>query len=178
MGDFLFVFGFELHGTGRFALFKGFFVASKYVVYEFGLLVTTSLRLFLHFLDAAVNGFQVFDLEFKINDFLVPDWVDSTVYVGDVGVFKTTDNVQDGICFPDVGQEFVAQPFAFAGPFDQSGDVDNFHGSGDDTARLDQFSQFVEAFIRYGNDADVGLNGAKRKVGRLRFGVGQTVEQG
>jgi hypothetical protein len=31
--------------------------------------------------------------------------------------------LHDGIAFADVGQEFVAQPFALRGPFDQARDV-------------------------------------------------------
>jgi len=51
--------------------------------------------------------------------------------------------MQDCIGFPDVRQEFISQTFAFAGSFDQSGDVNDLHSGGDYSLRMHQFCQFV-----------------------------------
>ena len=43
----------------------------------------------------------------------------------DVIVLEAADDVDDGIHFPDVGQELVPQAFTLTGAFDQSGDSRN-----------------------------------------------------
>ena len=167
MGDFLFVFRIKLYGAGRLALFEGFFVAHQDIVGLLGSFVSASLCLFLHFLDAAFDGFEIFQLEFSINDFLVAHGIHRSIDMGHVLIVKTTEHMDDSVCLADVGQELVAQPFAFAGTFHQTGDVYDFNGSGDDTSRMHQLCQFGEAFIGYGDDAYIRFDGTERKVGRL-----------
>ena len=47
----------------------------------------------------------------------------------DVVVIKTTQHMNNGIGFPDVGQKLIAQAFAFTGAFYQSCDIDDFYRS-------------------------------------------------
>ena len=137
MRYFLFVFRFELYRACRFALLQCLFVAHQYIIGLFSCFVTSGLCLLLYALDTAFDGFQVFQLEFGINDFLVAYRIYRTVYVGHVFIIEATQHVDDGICFADVRQELVAQSFALAGTLHQSGDVYDFYGSRHDASRMD-----------------------------------------
>ena len=95
----------------------------------------------------------------------------------DVGVVEAAEDVYDGVGFTDVGEEFVAEAFALAGALDESGDVDDFHGGGDDVGGLHELDEAVEALVGYSDDADVGLYGAEGKVSRLCFGVAKAVKK-
>ena len=108
MGDLLLVFCLEGHRTGTFALFQSFLEFYQYFVCLFGLLVTTCLRLFLHFRDAAVDGFKVFYLKFCVDDFLVADRIHLAVHMHDIIVVEATEHMQDRICFADIGKEFIS----------------------------------------------------------------------
>ena len=168
---FLFVLRFKLHGACRFALQQRLTVAHQHLIRLFGHLVAPGLRLFLHLLNAAFNGFQVLQLKFRINDFLVAHRVHTAVHMRHVLIVEAAQHVQNGIRFTNVGQELVAQPFALAGPFHQSGNVHNFHGSGHYTVGVHQPGQFVQTVIGHRNHAHIGLDGAEREVGRLGFCV-------
>ena len=42
-------------------------------------------------------------------------------------VVKYADDVGDGVRFADVGQEFIAQPFALRSALDKAGDVNELY---------------------------------------------------
>ena len=96
-----------------------------------------------------------------------------------VNVFalKAADHVGDDVALADVGEELVAQAFAFAGALDQAGDVDEGHLRGERALRVDQLGQLSEPLVRDGDLPDVGLDGAERKVGALGARVPQRVEE-
>ena len=133
----------------------------------FSLFVTARLCLFLYFLDTAFNGLQIFQLEFGVNDFFVTDRIYTTVYMSYIFIVKTTEYVQDSICFTDICQKLVSQPFTFASPFYKSCNVNNFYSSGNDTSRMNQFGKFGQAFIRNGDDTYIRFDGTEREVGCL-----------
>src|SRR5690554_747201 len=84
----------------------------------------------------------------------------------------------NGVGLADVGQELVAQAFAFGGAGDQAGDVDEFHGGGHDSLGLYDFGQFGQAWVGHGHHAGIGFDGAEREVLCADAGFGQCVEQG
>ncbi len=102
--------------------------------------------------------------------------VDAAGDVNDLGVVEAADDVADGVGGADVAEELVAEAFAFAGAFDEAGDVDKLHGGGDEGLGLDEGGDFGETLIGHGNDAGVGVDGAEGVVGGLRLGRGEGVE--
>ena len=95
----------------------------------------------------------------------------------DVVVLKAADHMDDGVHFPDVGKELVAEPLAFGRALDEAGDVDEFDGSRHHAFRVVQLRQKIEALIRHRDDAHVGLDGAERIVRGLRPRVRDGIEQ-
>ena len=174
----LLVFVLRSDGAGTASLFQGFLVAEQESVFRLGLLVAAHLGLFFHTLDAVLHRFQVFQLELGVDDFLVAHGVHRAVHVDDVAVVEAAQHVDDGVALADVAQELVAQSFALAGAFHQSGDVHDVAHGGDDASRMYQFGQFGQPFIGYGYLAHLGVNRAKGKVCRLRLCAGQAVEKG
>ena len=90
--------------------------------------------------------------------------------------------MDDGVRVADVGQEFVAEPFAFRRPFHQPGDVHDLDRGRDHPFGIVDLRQFdkplVQPLIRHGHHAHIGLDGTERKVRRLRLRIGQAVEKG
>ena len=87
----------------------------------------------------------------------------------DVRVFKTADDLHDGVHFADVAEEFVSQPFPLRCAFHQSGNVHELDGCRDDFVRFGDFGQRSQTRIRHFDDADIGINGAKRIILRSRL---------
>lgn len=84
----------------------------------------------------------------------------------------------DGINFTDVGQKLIAQPFAFAGAFDQTGDIDKGHARWNDLFAGGNACQCFQPSVGNGNFADVRLNCAKWEIRGLRCGGSrQSVKQ-
>ena len=52
--------------------------------------------------------------------------------MGDVVILETAQHMGHGIDFADIGQELVAQAFAFGGAAHQAGDVDKGDAGGND----------------------------------------------
>ena len=119
---------------------------------------------------ALFYGVEVGEEEFGVDDVDVVEGVDAAGDVDDFGVVEAADDVGDGIGGTDVAEELVAEAFALGGAFDEAGDVDEFHGGGDEGFGLDEFGDFGEAGVGDGDDAGVGVDGAERVVCRLSFG--------
>ena len=83
----------------------------------------------------------------------------------DIGVVKTADHVYDGIHLTDIGEELVAQSFAFGCAFYKSRNVHELdHGRGG-FFRVINFSQLVQPYVRNRHYAYIGVNGAEWVVG-------------
>ena len=171
MSNLLFVFRFESDGAGGFALFQCILVLNEYVISLFCSLVATGLSLFLYFLDAAFDGFQVFQLKFVVDDLFVSDGVYASVYMSHVVIVEAAEYMDDCVCFADIGEEFVSQPFAFACTFHQSGDVYDFYSRGDNPLGMYQFCQCVQTFVGNGDYAYIRFDCTEGEVCRLRFCV-------
>ena len=83
----------------------------------------THLGYFLYALDAVFHGFEVFQLQLCVDDFLVAYGVHRAVHVDDVAIVEAAQHVDDGVALADVAQELVAESFTFAGALHQSGNV-------------------------------------------------------
>ncbi len=125
-----------------------------------------------------LGGAHVGQRQFGLDDFDVVDRADLAGHVDDVRVFEAAHDVDDGVRLADVRQELVAQALALRRAGHEARDVDELDDGLDDTLRLDDGRQLVDARIRHLDDADVRLDGAERVVFSRDAGLGQGVEQG
>ena len=87
--------------------------------------------------------------------------------------------MDDGVAFPDMAQEFIAQARTAGCAAHQTCDVHKFDHRVGFFIRFPDAAQFIKPFVGHRNDAGVRLNGAERVVGCLGvFGIGDGVEQG
>ncbi len=85
--------------------------------------------------------------------------------------------MNDRVHLPDVGQELVAQPLAFAGALHQSGDVDELDCGRHGPLRVHDLGQRIQPGIGDLDDAGVRLDGGKRIVRHQRLGGREGVEE-
>ena len=72
-------------------------------------LLVAALGVLGHAVQPLLHGFQVGQHQFGGDGFDVAHGVHAAGHVMDVRVLKTADDLDDGIHFADVGEEFVAQ---------------------------------------------------------------------
>ena len=97
----------------------------------------------------------------------------------DVVIFETTQHMDDGIDFADIGEELVAESFTLGGTAHQAGNVDKTQLGFDNLGAATNFGDYMQARIGHCHRAHIGLDGAKGIVGRLRcLRLGQRVEEG
>ena len=83
----------------------------------------------------------------------------------------------DGVRFPDVLEELVAQPFAVRGTGYQPRDIHELHGRWHQLVRFHDIDELLQPWIRHGNDANIGIDGAERIVFRGDFATRQGIEE-
>ena len=155
----------------RFDFFQNIFLRERFLV--------ATLGVFGDAVEPLLHRFQIGENQFRRDSFYVAHWLNTARDMMDVCVFKATHYLNDGIHFTDVGQKFIAQPFALRRAFDETGYVHEFNRRWNDNVRPGNFLQNVKPFVRHGDDADVWVNGAKgivRGLGLARAREG--VEQG
>ena len=108
----MFLFALKRDDTGVFPFFQNFFVGFQYGHEHFGVLVAGGGSL-LCFGELPFYGFEVFELQFGVDNLLVTHRVDGSVHVGDIVVVEAAQHMDDGISLPDVSEKFVSQSFAF-----------------------------------------------------------------
>ena len=84
--------------------------------------------------------------------------------------------MQDRVGLADVREELVAQALALRRALDEAGDVDDLDDRGDHLLRRDACLDALQARVRHGHDADVGVDRAERVVRRLGLARGEGVE--
>ena len=178
VGDQLAVFLLQFHRAGAVSLFECGFVLQQQLHGTPGVLVAARGGLLLRLGEAVFDGFEVFELQLRVDDALVAHGVDRPVHMGDVAVVEAAQYMDDGVRVADVGQEFVAEPFAFRRPFHQPGDVHDLDRGRDHPFGIVDLRQFDKPLVGNRDDAHIGLDGTERKVSRLRLRIGQAVEKG
>ena len=98
--------------------------------------------------------------------------------MGDIAVFKATDNFGNGIGFADVAEEFVPQTFTFGCPGDEAGNIDETGDGRNGAFGMVHVGQNLDAVIRDFDDADVRFNRAEWIISRFCSGFGNGIEQG
>lgn len=99
--------------------------------FGFGFLVAT-LGFFLAGFFAFLEGGNIGEDEFGIDDLDIADGIDGAEFVDDIVVFEATDDLDDGVGFADIGEEFVSEAGSLAGAFDEASDIDEFNSGGND----------------------------------------------
>ena len=148
---------------------------------ELGFNFVVGVGRLVEFLDLCVtlvDCVEIGEEEFGVNDVDVMKRIDAAGDVNDFRVVEAADDVTDCVGGADVAEKLVAETFALGCAFDETGDVDELHGCGDERFGLDEFGDFGEALIGHGDDAGVGVDGAEGIVGGLRLGRGEGVEDG
>ena len=88
-----------------------------------------ALGFFLTRTAALLQRSHVGDDELGVDDLDVADGIDRTEFVNDVVVLEAADDLNDGIDIADVAEELVAESCTFAGPFDETRDIDKLDGA-------------------------------------------------
>ena len=124
------------------------------------------------------DGLQVGKNELGVDGVDVVGRIHLAVDMHNVIVFKSTHDFADRVGLADVGQELVAQAFAFGGALDDAGDVDEGDGRGHDLLGVHQLGEHGKALVRQRNDAGVRLDGGERVVFGEDIIARQRVEHG
>ncbi|MNV48942.1 hypothetical protein D3C71_1408720 [compost metagenome] len=98
--------------------------------------------------------------------------------MNDIVVLEATYNVADGFGFTDVGQELVAQTFAFRRAFYQAGDVHEFHSGWQNTLWFNDFGELIQTRIGHWHNTGVWLDRTEREVCCFDARFGERVKQG
>ena len=126
-----------------------------------------------HFLLQAVTPFlqggEIGQDELGVDHLDVAHRIDRATDVMDVAALETPHDLNDRVHFADVAEELVAEAFARARPFHQSGDVDELDRGRDDFLGMRKLGERFESVVGHGDDAEVRVDRAERIIGRLRF---------
>ena len=133
---------------------------------------------FAGLVDAAVEHLYIGEDQLQVDGLNIAGRVDAALYMHNVVVDKAAHHMHNGVYLTDIRQEFIAQPFALGGPAHQARNIHKLNGGGGVLLRVVHFRQLIQALVRHGDDADIGLNGAERIICGLRPRVGNGVEQG
>ncbi len=96
--------------------------------------------------------------------------------VDDVIVFEGAHDLADRVGFANVGEELVAQAFAFRSALDDACDVDEGDGGRHDLLGVHELGEHRQTVVRQRHDAGVRFDGGERIVFRQHVVAGQCVE--
>ncbi len=144
-----------------------------------GRVLVAALDLFRDAFAALPHRLEIREHQLGIDDLDVADRIHRPRHVQHILIVKAPHHLHDGVDLADVRQELVAEPFPVAGALDQAGDVHELDRGGDHHLGPGDPLQLGKPGIRHGDDADVGVDGAERIVGRFGLaGAGDGVKQG
>ena len=96
----------------------------------------------------------------------------------DFTVFKAAHHLHHRIHLANVAEELVAHAFALRGTGHEPSDVHKLDRGRDDLRRLLDCCEWLEPGIGYCHHADIGVDRAKRVIGRFRLArAGQRIKQ-
>ena len=166
----------QVHRPGGQALLQDGFDFIQNI--QFLLEALVSLQVLCGLLDPAVDQLDVGNDQLQVDGLDVLQRPDLSVHMHHVLVFKAPHHVDDGVHFPDVGQELVSQTLALGSAFHQTGNVHEFDAGVDDLLRVIHIVQDLQPFIRYLYHPNVGVDGAEGIILRLGTCLGNRVKKG
>ena len=143
-----------------------------------GRLDLLAAQILLQLRQRVLDGLQVGEDELGVDGVDVVGRVDLAVDVDDVVVFEGAYDLADRVGLADVGEELVAQAFAFGGALDDACDVDEGDGCRHDLLGVHELGEHRQTVVRQRHDAGVRLDGGERIVFRQHVVTGQCVEHG
>ena len=177
IGNHLAVLLIQLDRTSRTALLQNLLITAQNLVGTLSVLVTRR-SLLLHLTNAALDCFEIFELQLGVDNALIAHGVDRAVDVSDVLVVEAAQHVDNCVGIANVGEELVTQTFTLRCALNQTCDIDNLDRSGDHTLRVVDLGEFDQSLVGYGDHTHVGFDRTEREVCCLRLGVREAVEQG
>ena len=132
----LFVLRLKGYWTGVLALFQHLLISLQYSGFHLLVLVASGSG-FLCFGQLSLDGLQVLELQFGVDDFLVLNRIHgSTAFAYNIIIVEAAQNVNDCICFADVSEEFIAETFTLWSTFHKACDIHNFTRGGNDASGM------------------------------------------
>ncbi len=125
-------------------------------------------ELFFESLSDIFDHLKIGEDELEVDDFDVVDRIDFSGDVDDIAFFEAADDMDDGIGFADVREEFVPKAFSFGSAFDEACDVNESDSRGNKFLLSEMSERICEAGVADFDDADVRIDGAERIVGDSR----------
>ena len=127
---------------------------------------------------ALLQAVEIGEHQLRLDRLGITDGIDVPLDMRDVAILEAAQHMDDGVHFPDIGQELVAEPFALRRAAHQAGDVHEFQAGRDDLLALADLRQHIEARVGHADAADIRLDRAEGVVRGLRgSGLRQRVEQ-
>jgi hypothetical protein len=167
----------ERHGHRRLASVQRGFDPGKHRIFHGGRLVP-ALHFLAHPLATLPHRLEVGQHQLGVDHLDVSHRVDGPRHVVHIRILEAPHDLDDRIHFADVRQELVAQSFALARTLDEPRDVHELDRRRDHDVRLRDLLQRREPDVRNTDDADIGINRAKRVIGRFRLSrAGDSIEQ-
>ena len=135
-------------------------------------------QILLQLRQRVLDGLQIGEDQLGVDGFNVVGRIDLAVDVHDIIVFEGTHDLADRVGFANVGEELVAQTFAFRSALDDACDVDEGDGGRHDLLRVHELGEHRQAVIRQRHNASIRLDSGERIVFRQHVVAGQCVEHG
>jgi hypothetical protein len=88
--------------------------------------------------------------------------------MSNIFVLEATNGVGNGVHVPDVIQELVPQPFAFAGSPDETRNIEELKRRGGNLFGMNQLGQAFQPFIGHRDDPGVRIDGAEPIIRHFR----------
>lgn len=129
--------------------------------------LATATCLLLQVLKRLLDELDILDPQFLVDDGQIPDGVDVTLNVNDLGIIETPDDLENGIDGTNVRQESVTQTSTSGGTTGQTGNIINRQVGGDLGLGLVVIAKPVEALIRDDHTSFFGVDGSIGEVGRV-----------
>jgi len=132
---------FAFKATGRGAGFQIGLEPLEHI--HFGLVLLVALECLYSPVDPAVENVDIREDQFVVDGFNIPLGVDGAVHMDDLAILKAAYHMDDGIHFPDMGEELVSKAFAIGSAPHQTCNVYKFDGGRGNLIRIIHFSQLV-----------------------------------
>ena len=95
----------------------------------------------------------------------------------DIAVVEAAEHMEDRIGLADIGQELVAEAFAFAGAPYEAGYINDIDCCRDCPFRLAHFGQHLKPLVRDVGGSEIRLDCTEREVGALGLAGAYAIEE-
>ena len=125
------------------------------------------------FRNSSFQYFQIREDQFQIDRLDIPERVNTSVYMNDIAVLKTSYHMNDRIHLPDICKELISKPLSFGCPLYQTRNIHKFNCCRNNLFCVVHFPEDIQTLVRNGYNTNVRVNRAERIVRRLGTSFGQ-----